>query len=136
MIKFVWDDDESIGHHECTMYDDNVELKTIYFYDYSNPFQVEDSKQYRHTREYAYVVGYCHGFSMTKAFDRSEDPDSYEYVGKPQHSIDDIKRWCENYLASGYIREYQRIQEQFDTIKERAEQLLKMGYVSDNDIDI
>lgn len=73
---------------------------------------------------------------MTKEFDRTEDPAGYEYVGKPRHSIDDIKRWCENYLASGYIHEYQRIQEQFDTIKERAEQLLKMGYVSDNDIDI
>ncbi len=136
MIKFVWDDDESIGHYECTMYDDNVELNKIYFWDYSNPFQIEDSKKYRYTREYAYVVGYCRGFSMTKGFDRSEDSDEYGYVGKPQHSIDDIKRWCENYLASGYIREYQRIQEQFNTIKERAEQLLKMGYVSDNDIDI
>lgn len=50
MIKFVWDDDESIGHYTCTMYDDNIELKTIYFYDYSNPFQVEDSRQYRYTR--------------------------------------------------------------------------------------
>jgi hypothetical protein len=76
------------------------------------------------------------GYAMDKGFDRTEDPDQYGYVGKPRHTVDDIKRWCENYLASMYIREYESIQARFDTVKERAEQLLKMGYVSDEDIDI
>ena len=73
---------------------------------------------------------------MDKGFDKTEDSDQFGYVGKPRHTIDDIKRWCENYLASMYIHEYESVQARFDTIKERAEQLKKMGYTSEEDIDI
>ena len=136
MIKFDWEDEDDIGYHECTMYDDGNKLESIYFWDYANPHQVEDSKKNRYTRNFAYEVGYCNGYSMHKGFDKSEESDEFGYVGRPRHTVDDIKRWCENYLASMYIREYERIKEQFSTIKDRAEQLLKLGYVSDEDIDI
>lgn len=136
MIKFVWKDNDDIGYYECTMYDDSNKLESIYFWDFSNPYNVENDNKHRYNRNYAYKVGYCNGYSMDKGFDKTEDPDQFGYVGKPRHTIDDIKRWCENYLASMYIREYEDIQVRFDIIKERAEQLKKMGYTSEEDIDI
>ena len=51
-------------------------------------------------------------------------------------SVEDIKKWCENYIASIYIREYDMVRQNFDTIKERADQLTKLGYTSDEDLDI
>ena len=73
---------------------------------------------------------------MEKGFDQTQDRDQFGYVGTPRHSVEDIKRWCENYIASIYIREYDAVRLNFDTIKERADQLTKLGYTSDEDLDI
>lgn len=136
MIKFNWKDNEDIGHYECTMYDDSAKLETISFWDYSNEYNRKEDVKNRYHRRCAYKVNYCNGYSMEKGFDQTQDPDQFGYVGTPRHSIEDIKRWCENYIASIYIREYDMIRHNYDIIKERADQLTKLGYTSDEDLDI
>ena len=134
-IKFTWKDETDIGYYECVVSDETGQLGRIYFWDYTNAHQVEQANKNRWHRDYAYEVGYCCGYSMHRGFDPSEDDDAYAYVGKPRHTIDDIKYWCENYIASGFINEYNNIVKRLDTAKARAEQLLKMGYAADVDED-
>ena len=45
MIKFVWKDNDDIGYYECTMYDDSNKLESIYFWDFSNPSNVENDSE-------------------------------------------------------------------------------------------
>lgn len=101
----------------------------------TNIAKKEDVKN-RYHRRCAYKVNYCNGYSMEKGFDQTQDPDQFGYVGTPRHSVEDIKRWCENYIASIYIREYDMVRHNYDIIKERADQLTKLGYTSDEDLDI
>ena len=128
MLKFIWKDDERVGYYQCQLIDDTGKLEDILFYDYSNPFHIENDKRNRFTRKYAYEIHYCLGYSMTKGIDKTEDENEFGYVGKPKHSIDDVKHWCENYLAAQIINDYYNTQNRFVLLKNRAEELLKLGY--------
>ena len=69
--------------------------------------------------------------TKTFYFDETEDPTQFKYVGTPKHTVDDIKRWCEAYIASCYIKEYESRKKQYEIAKERADQFFAMGFSAD-----
>lgn len=110
-MKFVWDEEDAdIGHYDLYLYDDDgKKLENIWIRDYSNPWNVESDKDRGYRREYAYDVGYCNGYSMNQGFDKDEDfyhRTGGGYQGIKTHTLEDIKKWCENYLAQMYIGSY------------------------------
>lgn len=128
MLKFIWEDDERVGYYQCQLVDDtNNKVFRIVFQDNTCPFCITRDKRHKLRREFAYEISSYSGLNK-KGIDRTEDDNSFEYVGKPKHSIDDIKRYCENYLAAQIINEYYDLQKQINFIKNSAEELLKMGY--------
>lgn len=110
-MKFKWiDRDSDIGYYELILYNDEGEqTDEIWFKDYSCDFNLNYDKERGYKRRYAYEIGYCNGFSMHCGFD--EDENFYHracggYQGNKQHTIEDVKRWCENYIAQQYISDY------------------------------
>ena len=130
MVKFVWKDNEDIGFYECYIYEDSDKLDSICFWDYTNKYQKETDEKHRYYRPYTYKISYCNGFAMDKGLDKNEDHDSYGYTGTPKHTIEDVKHWCESYLAAMYMAEYENMLKRLDIVKERYEQLKQMGYSS------
>lgn len=128
-MKFVWEDEVNIGYYECKLYDDKGnELESIWFWDYSNPYQVEEAIKNEWKRYYAYKVEYCNGYSMTKGFDKTEDTTKFGYNGTKEHTVEDIKKWCENYIASLYINCYNNILARLEEAKKQAEWFIDNGY--------
>ena len=128
-MKFKWKDETNIGFYECYLLDDdNNELQQIYFWDYSCTYQVESAVEHKWKRPYAYVVGYCNGYSMEKGFDKTEDTTKYGYNGTPEHTITDIKKWCENYIASMYIKHYINLLMSLESARNNAHWFIDNGY--------
>ena len=74
---------------------------------------------------------------MDKGFDY--DDDYYDradenglflggYNGKCTHTVEDIKRWCEEYLAGLYIKAYAEMIARLGDTKRRSEWFLEHGY--------
>lgn len=147
MMKFYWKDDVENGSYECLLYDGDEKINDIYFKDYSNYFNQTFDKKHGFTRPYAYEVSWCHGWSMRKGFDYDEQYDEhYEeqdgsiiriggYQGNCTHTVQDIKRWCETWLAKKYIDNYKQIVENFEKAKERAKWFENNGYGNFIDFD-
>lgn len=128
-MKFIWKDETDIGYYECKLIDDNnEEVQSIYFWDYSNEYQVKEAIERRWKRPCAYKVGYCSGYSMERGFDKTEDNTKYGYNGTKEHTVEDIKRWCENYIASLYINCYNNILARLEEAKKQAEWFIENGY--------
>lgn len=142
-MRFEWED-EDYGFHECTLYDGDKKIDDICFLDYTSEFHQRDDKEYRYERPYAFVVSWCHGWSMEQGFDYDKDYNKHwdedalkengwyvptgSYQGNCTHTVDDIKRWCEEWLAQRYIKRYKDILAEIDTVKSRAEWFEKNGY--------
>ena len=138
-MKFVWDDsDADIGHYRCKLIDnDETTLEEIHFTDYTNEWQQKDGQKNHYPRAYSFEVGYCCGFSMYKGFDYDDnyydraDEDGFRlggYNGKCTHTVEDIKRWCEEYLAGMYIESYASMLKKLDDAKRRSEWFIEHGY--------
>ena len=130
-MEFEWNDhDAEIGYHELFLFDDDgTRLEDMWLRDCSVPWMVEHDTKARICRPYAYEIGYCNGYSMHDSFDY--DPGSEEtwgYQGTPEHSLDDIKRKCEEYLAGLYIQAFDDAVATLETKKRRAEWFIKNGY--------
>ena len=110
-MKLEWENDEDIGHYECTLTDDYGCYENIYIWDYTCEYQrkrkAEDTIYNRHHPE-AFEVGYCKGYSMHETFNDS-------------HTLADVKIWCENYLLDKYINHYNYIVDNLEKIKNEAE---------------
>lgn len=130
-MKFIWNDKPIIGDYELRLVDDDgEELQSMWLKDHTAPWCVENDEKDRYYRDFAYEAGYCHGFSMQKGFDKDESGDDhYGYHGKPVHTVDDIKRWCENYIAQMYLRDYQRAIATLDEKRRRSEWFEAQGFV-------
>lgn len=138
-MKFVWNDsDADIGHYRCKLIDDDeTTLEEIHFTDYTNEWQQKDGRKNHYPRAYSFEVGYCCGFSMNKGFDYDDDyydradEDGFRlggYNGTCTHTVEDIKHWCEEYLAGFYIRGYRNMIKELDDAKRRSEWFLEHGY--------
>ena len=138
-ITFNWTDDVEEGKYTCIMYEDNVPLHTIEFTDYSTPVRVKFDKRHRIKRACAYIVIYRPVDINTKGIYKSLDANNTDstsngYTATPIHTIPEIKRWCENYLAAIYIRKYEDVLREIATLKNRAEELMSKGYTSNIDL--
>lgn len=138
-MKFVWDDSNAdIGHYKCKLIDDDgTTLDKIHFTDYTDEWQQNDGRKNHYQRPYSFEVGYCCGFSMHEGFDYDDDYRSHKgsdghtlggYNGTCTHTVEDIKRWCEEYLAGFYIRSYTDMLERLGDTKRRSEWFLTHGY--------
>lgn len=137
-MKFVWNnEDADIGYYECALLDDDgSKLNDISFKDYTNEWVQQDDKECDYKRPYSFEVNYCRGYSMREGFDYDEEYRSRPgggYQGVCTHTIEDIKHWCEEYLAQKYIDIYKEMLAELDTAKRRAECLKNMGYGNDKE---
>ncbi len=117
MMRFEWDDSSSnIGHYECNLYDDDKRISEISFTDYTCEWRRKYDEENRFTRPYSFEVPWNKGFDYDEEYDKHWDEDYLKetgwhrakggYQGKCTHTVDDIKRWCENWLAQRYLRSY------------------------------
>ena len=124
-MRFEWDDD--ISYYVCTLYDDNNKrIDDIRFFDYSSKERVLFDEKNHFPRPYAYEVygcGLAGRFDCDKHFLRH-----YGWRGKKEHSVEDIKRWCENYLAKGYIIDYDTEFKKLNERKRISDWFVENGY--------
>jgi len=138
-ISFNWIDDNEEGKYVCTMYEGNTPIQTIEFTDYSNPTRIKYDKRHRIKRACAYIVLYRPADLNTKGIYKTLDANNTDstsngYSATSIHSIPEIKRWCENYLAAIYIRKYEDVIREMQTLKNRAEELMLLGYTSNTEL--
>lgn len=127
-MRFEWTLDNRGGYYLC-LYDGDELVDRICFKDYSLPHAVRNDRNYHFYRDGAFCVIYINRYSMRKYFDETEDPTQFGYNGTPKHTVEDIKRWCEQYLANIYIGAYEDAVKNLETIKRRAEWFTSQGYV-------
>ena len=133
-MEFVWNDrDADIGRYKCTLLDDDgSKLDDIIFKDYTNEWVKQNDKENGYKRPYSFEVNYCCGSSRGFDYDeRYRSRPGGGYQGVSTHTVDDIKRWCEEYLAKKYIGAYEEMLSRLDTAKRRAERLRNMGFGTD-----
>jgi len=134
-MKFVWDDtDADIGWYDCVLIDEDVTINKISFKDFTNAFQQENANEYHIYNAYSFEVsfgGSRKGFDYDSAYRNHRDEYGkrmYGYNGVCTHTVKDIKRWCEEYLASIYIKTYNEMINNLDTAKRRASWFVENGY--------
>lgn len=122
--------EKGIPFYNCELYDDDgSKIQEISFYDYSTPGEIEDAEKNRYRRPYAYSVSYCNGYSMNRGF--CPDPDyrnHYGWRGVKTMTVEDVKRWCEEYLAKIYIIDYDKELQKLQKRKERSDWFVQHGY--------
>ena len=140
-LRFEWED-EDYGFHKCRLYDGKNEIDNICFWDYTSEFHQRDDRENGYTRPYSFEVSWCCGWSMRHGFDYDEDyAKHYDekclpirhiakggYQGNCTHTVDDVKNWCEEWLAQGYIEHYENILNELDEAKRRADWFRSKGY--------
>ena len=140
-LRFEWED-ENYGFHKCRLYEDKKEIDNICFWDYTSEFHQKNDRENRYTRPYSFEVSWCRGWSMKHGFDYDEDyakhydekylPDRHitegGYQGNCTHAVDDIKNWCEEWLAQWYIEHYEDILNELGEAKRRADWFRSKGY--------
>lgn len=137
-MKFIWDDTYAeIGIYNCKLIDGDYVLDNIEVIDYTNMYQ-----QGSCFHPYSFKVNIYYGASkeaimMTKGFDydsayRNHIDENgnrmYGYNGVCTHTIEDVKRFCENYLAERYIDSYNCMLPSFNDAKRRASWFVENGY--------
>lgn len=133
-MRFEWTTNlDDVPCYECNLFDGDKWIDKIWFYDYA----CEEGRKYdiEHNllRWYAYMVYWDvrGGISLDRDEEfwaRSGKEYKPGYQGKCTHTVDDIKRWCENWLAQKTLKKYYNILKEFDTLKSRAEWFESMGF--------
>ena len=137
-LRFEWDyENVDIGSYTCNLYDGDEKIDEISFIDYTSEFHQRYDREGRYTRPYSFVVDWCHGWSMSEGFDYDEDYNRHSdekgwriggYQGNCTHTVDDIKRWCENWLAQRYLQSYYNTLKGLDEKRRRAEWFESQGF--------
>ncbi len=130
-MEFRWNDSPDTGYYRGLLIDDDgSELDQIGFYDYTCQFMQEQDIKNRHKRSCAYEVSWCNGWSMHQSFDDVDEDNvqGYGYQGHCEHTVEDIRRWCENWLAQRYINQYYRALKNLPVLKRRAEWFESNGF--------
>lgn len=136
-MEFKWIDNVEIGHYECELYEGDEKINDINFTDYTSEFCQRYDRKGRFTRPYSFVVNWCHGWSMSEGFDYDADYRNHtdengrligSYQGNCTHTVDDIKRWCENWLAQRYLASYYNTIAGLEKKKARAEWFESQGF--------
>ncbi len=137
-MRFEWNDhDSDIGYYECKLLDDDGnKLDYIIFTDYTNQWRQKNDRENGYKRPFSFEASYCRGYSVHKGFDEDNkccEREGGGYQGECTHTVEDIKRWCEEYLAQKYIQRYEKMLAELDTAKRRSEWFKENGY---GDIDL
>jgi len=136
-MEFRWIDDVELGHYECELYEGDEKINDISFTDYTSEFHQRDDKKDGYKRPYSFEVRWCNGWSMHEGFDYDADYRNHAdengklaggYQGNCTHTVDDIKRWCENWLAQRYLASYYNTLAELDKMKARAEWFESLGF--------
>ena len=130
-MEFIWRDDPDIGYYEGILIDDNdKEINQISIWDYTCPFRLAEAERGNYQDRYAYTVSSCCGSGLDKGFDRDESPKRGwgGYRGTPSHTVEDIKRWCENWVAGQYLKKYYETIRDLPNLKAKAEWFESRGY--------
>ena len=137
-MEFIWfDNDADIGHYDCTLMEGTKIIDTIHIVDYTNAWQQEDARKSHYYRAYSFNVSYCCGYAMEQGFDydknyrcRKDENGKvlYGFNGICTHTVEDVKRWCEEYLAQKYINGYADLLAALESAKRRAEWFKENGY--------
>lgn len=135
-LRFEWlDADEDRSAYMGFLMEGDKKRQSVHITDYTTEYYQHIAEVMWEYCTHAYRVRFgMYDFSnITKTFyfDETEDPTQFKYVGTPKHTIDDIKRWCEAYIASCYIKEYESRKKQYEIAKERADQFFAMGFTAD-----
>lgn len=131
-MNFVWDDsDADIGHYSCKFLDEDVVIDEISFRDYTNEWHFNNDKENGYKRPYSFIVHWCSGWSMREGFDYDKEyreRKSGGYQGNCTHTVEDIKRWCEEWIAQRYINSYQNMLSQLKAAEKRHDWFIEKGY--------
>ncbi len=143
-MKFEWHDDPDIGYYECFLYENGSKINDISFRDYTCEFHLKDDREHRYTRPYSFEVSWCNGWGMSEGFDYDNQYDKHwdeeklketgwhvatgGYQGKCTHTVDDIKKWCENWLAQRYLGAYYKTLRELEQMKARVEWFEAQGF--------
>lgn len=136
-MEFKWIDDAETGYYECELYEGGVKINEISFIDYTSEFYQRFDKENHYARPHAFMVHWCCGWSMKQGFDYDNKYGEHvdengrligSYQGNCTHTVDDIKRWCENWLAQRYLTDYYDTLTKSNKIKARAEWFESQGF--------
>lgn len=134
-MKLVWKDDKEIGSYRLYLYDGDKQLDEINIVDCTCKFRREYDKELGVRRRFAYETYYCNGFVYDKGFDEDKgykNNKDYGFVGVVTHTLEDVKRWCENYLAQLYLGNYYNTLNKINEMKRRAEWFEAQGFKLDS----
>lgn len=129
-MEFVWKDDPAVGYYEGILLENEKQIDRICFWDYTCPFRMAQARENHYRDRYAYEVHWCnYGRSMSHGFDPDEEHQGFGgYQGHCTHTVDDIKRWCENWIAQYYLNAYHEALKSLPTQEARAKWFESQGY--------
>ena len=137
-LRFAWDDSWfDCGRYKCELFENEKKIDEISFTDYTCEFRQGNDKKCGYTRPYAFEVYWCSGWSMREGFDYDDKFDRHcdekghtigGYQGNCTHTVDDIKKWCEEWLAKRYIQAYENMIKDLETMKNRYDWFKNNGY--------
>lgn len=82
-------------------------MERISFNDNTCDFRQLIARENNYGDCYSFEVSWCNEWSMHQGFDYdSVKHETGEYQGKCTHTVDDVKRWCENWIAQLYFQDY------------------------------
>lgn len=110
-------------------------LRNIELWCYWTPEYQEHDRIFNHAinpRTHCYkVVIYEHNYGhvlQVFAVDPVADEPQQWCVGTPTHTIDEMKNWCEQYVASCYIKEYEARMQRIKQLEGITNKLRYMGF--------
>ena len=139
---WINDEDKNIGRYNLFLKDGDKILDEISIIDYTNDFHQQYDRKERFPRPYAFVVNYCRGWSMSQGFDYDKDYNNHGdengrhiggYQGVCTHTLEDIRNWCENFIAQLYLKDYDQTLKTLDIKQQRAEWFTNKGFILDED---
>ena len=128
-LRFEWTDYADTGYYSGALFDGEEPIDNVSFYDFTCDFNRRYDERFCIYRAYAFEVHWGSCRSDDQNFDFYEDWDkSYGYNGTAAHTVNDIKRWCENRMAERCIETYETMLKDLDTARRRAEWFTANGY--------
>lgn len=135
-MKFVWNDKNAdIGNYHLYLIDDNGrELEDISITDYTCDFHQQYDPKNRYLRPYSFEVSCCNifeGFDYDKNYESHVDENGRRiggYQGTCTHTLEDIRAWCENFIAQMYLKAYDQALNTLETKRQRAQWFESQGF--------
>ena len=136
-LCFEWTDKPEIGRYDCRLFEGDEEIDNISFSDYTCKWAQKSANECMIKRPCAFLASWHNGDVMYQGFDYDKEFQNrtdekgryvYGYNGTVTHTVDDVKAWCENWLAKRHISEYDAVLKNLDKIRRRAEWFTEHGY--------